>query len=162
MAKGYYQLGNEWLGRASGLHSSPTQSQYSNYSRALGRDYSVGEYVPFYHNTYKTSTASGRAQREADRAEAENVRRYYEILSGYKGLLDSGVSETASAYNKAMSGMLQNLTGRGLAGTTVLTNAQMRNAVNSANAQQQQYAKNLLAMLQFMERRNTGTGQLTL
>ena len=157
MPNNYYNMGNEtWLGRATGLHSSADQSNYSNYSQALGRSYNVGEYVPFYHNSYNMSSAAGKMQYAADRAEAENVRRYYEILSGYRQMLDNGVSAVGSAYNKALAANLQNLTSRGLTGTTILTNANTRNAVNAANAMANQYNTNLMNMLNFMERRNTG------
>ncbi len=152
----YTDMGNGlYLGRASGLHSAADQNQYTNYSSALGRTYNVGEYVPYYHNSYNTSSAAGKMQMEADRAAAENVRRYYEILSGYQQMLNNGVSSVGSAYNKALAANLQNLTSRGLTGTTILTNANTRNAVNATNAMANQYNTNLMNMLNFMERRNT-------
>ena len=157
MAIQYYNMGNGlYMGRASGMHSAADQSQYTNYSTALGRTYNVDEYVPFYHNSYNVSTAAGRLQQAADRAAAENTRRYYEILSGYRQMLNNGVSAVGSAYSKALAANLQNLTSRGLTGTTILTNANTRNAVNAANAMSNQYNTNLLNMLNFMERRNTG------
>lgn len=152
----YTDMGNGlYLGKASGLHSAADQNQYTNWSQTLGRTYNVGEYVPFYHNTYDTSTAEGKMQMEADRAAAENVRRYYEILSGYRQTLNNGMSAVGSAYNKALAANLQNLTSRGLSGTTILANANTRTAVNAANAMANQYNTNLLNMLNFMERRNT-------
>ena len=155
----YYKMGNgAYLGKASGLHSAANQSQYTNYSQALGSTYNIGEYIPFYHNSYNLSSAAGRMQYAADRAEAENVRRYYEILSGYQRLLNNGVSSVQSAYNKAFTTNLQNLTSRGLTGTTILANAQAQNAINAANATTAQYNANLQNMLEFMERRNTSYG----
>lgn len=157
----YINLGNgTYLSKRSGLHSSADQSNYTQYSSALGRNYNVGEYVPYYSNSYVTSSAAGRAQKAADAASAENTSRYYEILSGYQDLLDSGVSSSNSAYDKAYASNLQNLTSRGLTGTTVLSNASTQNAVNKANAAQNAYQTNLTNMLSFMERRNTGTSGL--
>lgn len=153
-------MNGTWMGQRSGLHSSATQSPYQSYSSALGQNYNVDEYLPFYSRTYNMSSASGKAQYAADRAEAENVRRYYEILSGYRTLLDNTDNSVSSAYNKALATSLQNLTSRGLTGTTILNNATTMNAINKANAQQSAYNQNLLNMLNFMERRNTSTGQL--
>ncbi len=153
-------LNGTWMSTRSGLHSSADQSSYQNFSTALGRTYNIDEYVPFYSRSYNLSSASGKAQYAADRAEAENVRRYYEILSGYKSLLDNTDNSVSSAYNKALASSLQSLTSRGLTGTTILNNAQTMNAINKANAQQSAYNQNLLNMLNFMERRNTSTGQL--
>jgi len=152
----YANMGNGlWMGQRTGMHTAADQSYYTNWSSALGKTYNVGEYVPFYNNSYNLSSAAGKMQYAADRAEAENVRRYYEILSGYKDILDSGVSNVGNAYSKALTANLQNLTSRGLTGTTILTNANTRNAVNAANAMANQYNNNLLNMLNFMERRNT-------
>lgn len=153
-------LNGTWMSTRSGLHNSADQSSYQNFSTALGRTYNIDEYVPFYSRSYNLSSASGKAQYAADRAEAENVRRYYEILSGYKSLLDNTDNSVSSAYNKALASSLQSLTSRGLTGTTILNNAQTMNAINKANAQQSAYNQNLLNMLNFMERRNTSTGQL--
>lgn len=153
-------LNGTWMGQRSGLHSSATQSPYQSYSSALGQNYNVDEYVPFYNRTYNMSSASGKAQYAADRAEAENVRRYYEILAGYRNLLDNTDNSVSSAYSKALASSLQNLTSRGLTGTTILNNVSTMNAINKANAQQSAYNQNLLNMLNFMERRNTSTGQL--
>jgi len=144
----------------TGLKSSAAQGNYENYSRALGRNYNVDEFIPLYENYYDLSTSEGQAQYAADRAEAENVRRYYEILSGYSGMLDSGQSAVASAYDKAAASNLQNLTSRGLTGTTILNNIQTRNTVNKSAAMQNAYNSNLQNMLKYMERRNTGTGTL--
>ena len=126
----------------------------------MNTNYNVQEYVPFYSNSYNMSSAAGRSQYAADKAEAENIRRYYEILSGYKTLLDNTDNSVASAYSKALASSLQNLTSRGLTGTTILNNATTMNAVNKAAAQQSAYNQNLMNMLNFMERRNTSTGQL--
>ena len=157
----YSNMGNgTWLGRASGLHSSVDQSPYQNYSSALGWNCNVNEYVPFYNRSYNMSSAAGKAQYAADRAEAENTRRYYEILSGYQNLLANTDNSISSAYNKALATSLQNLTNRGLTGTTILNNASTMNAINKANAQQSAYNQNLLNMLNFMERRTVSTGQL--
>lgn len=153
-------LNGTWMGQRSGLHSSATQSPYQSYSSALGQNYNVDEYVPFYNRTYNMSSASGKAQYAADKAEAENIRRYYEILSGYRSLLDNTDTSVSSAYNKALASSLQSLTSRGLTGTTILNNATTMNAINKATAQQSAYNQNLLNMLNFMERRNTSTGQL--
>lgn len=153
-------MNGTWMGQRSGLHSSATQSPYQSYSSALGQNYNVDEYVPFYNRTYNMSSASGKAQYAADRAEAENVRRYYEILAGYRNLLDNTDNSVSSAYSKALASSLQNLTSRGLTGTTILNNVSTMNAINKANAQQSAYNQNLLNMLNFMERRNTSTGQL--
>ena len=151
----YTNLNNgTWRSKRSGLHSSADQSAYSQWSSALGQNYNVGEYVPYYHNSYVTSSAAGRAQMAADRAEAQNIARYYEILAGYRGLLDSGVSQVGTAYDRALASNLQSLTSRGLTGTSVLTNAANRNALSKAAAQRATYDGNLLQMLQFMERRN--------
>ena len=151
----YTNLNNgTWLSKRSGLHSSADQSAYSQWSSALGKNYNVGEYVPYYHNSYVTSSAAGRAQMAADRAEAQNIARYYEILAGYRGLLDSGVPQVGTAYDRALASNLQRLTSRGLTGTSVLTNAASRSAMAKASAQQAAYDRNLLNMLQCMERRN--------
>jgi hypothetical protein len=144
----------------SGLHSSANQSPYQGWSSALGRNYNIDEYVPFFNRSYIISSASGKAQYAADKAEAENIRRYYEILSGYRSLLDNTDTSVSSAYSKALASSLQNLTSRGLTGTTILNNATTMNAINKAMAQQSAYNQNLLNMLNFMERRNTSTGQL--
>ena len=153
-------LNGTWMSTRSGLHSAADQSPYQGYSAALGRNFNIGEYVPFFDRSYNMSSASGKAQYAADRAEAENTRRYYEILSGYKSLLDSTDTSVSSAYNKALASSLQSLTSRGLTGTTILNNAQTMNAINKATAQQSAYNQNLLQMLKFMEGRTVATGQL--
>ena len=153
-------LNGTWMSTRSGLHSSANQSPYQGWSSALGWNYNIDEYVPFFNRSYIVSSASGKAQYAADKAEAENIRRYYEILSGYRSLLDNTDTSVSSAYNKALASSLQNLTSRGLTGTTILNNATTMNAINKATAQQSAYNQNLLNMLNFMERRNTSTGQL--
>lgn len=159
--QGYLNMNNgTWLSQRSGIHSSGDQSPYASWSSALGRNFNVDEYVPYYHNWYMTSTAAGRAQMAADRAEAENVRRYYEILAGYKDMLNNSQNQLSSAYDAAASANLQNLTSRGLTGTTILSNVANKTNVAKAKAMNEDYNNRYNAMLDFMERRNTSTGDL--
>ena len=54
-------LNGTWMSTRSGLHSSANQSPYQGWSSALGQNFNIDEYVPFFERSYNMSSASGKA-----------------------------------------------------------------------------------------------------